>query len=111
MNDEQRNKLIGSNIQKYRKQSGMTQEKLAEALGVTAGHMTAIENGYTGISLPKLIEIMELFNISADRLLGYDVDSVDALNTEIIQLLKNSNETELKLMLDVLRAIKANMIN
>lgn len=107
MNDEQRNKLIGANIQKYRKLARMTQESLAEALGLTSGHMTAIENGYTGISLPKFIEVSEILNVSADRLLGSDSSS-ELLSNEITQLLKNCNEDELELMLAVLRTIKLN---
>lgn len=108
MNDEQRNKLIGANIQKYRKKAKMTQENLAEALGLTSGHMTAIENGYTGISLPKFIEVSEVLNVSADRLLGSDSDSDELLCNEITQLLKDCDKDELELMLAVLRTIKSN---
>ena len=61
--DERRNKLIGANIQKYRKSIGMTQEGLAESLGLSAGHMTALENGYTGISLPKFIEVSKILKM------------------------------------------------
>lgn len=105
--DERRNKLIGANIQKYRKSIGMTQEGLAESLGLSAGHMTALENGYTGISLPKFIEVSKILNVSTDSLLT-DGNSGESLDHEITQLLKNCDEGELKLMLAVLRAIKNN---
>ena len=61
---------LGELIKKERKNSNMTQEKLAETIGVTHSYIAKIEGGYQGASnktLRKLadalqIDIVELYN-------------------------------------------------
>ncbi len=63
--------IIAENIRAYRKQRGMTQEQLAEVLGVSAG---AVYKWESKSSLPELKLIMEMadfFDVSVDTLLGY----------------------------------------
>ncbi len=72
---------IAENIRAYRKQHGLTQEQLAEVLGVSVG---AVYKWESGSSLPELRTIMEmadLFDISVDALLGYRVkdNRIDAI--------------------------------
>ncbi len=62
---------IADNIRARRKERGLTQEQLAEALGVTHG---AVHKWETGQSMPEirlLVEMAELFETSVDALLGY----------------------------------------
>ena len=46
--------LIGSRIKEARRQKGLTQERLAEALGVSVGYISQVERGITRISLDLL---------------------------------------------------------
>ena len=60
---------IGKNIQKRRNALGITQERLAEAVGISVSYMGAVEQGK---KLPKLkifIEIANALHISSDTLL------------------------------------------
>ncbi len=50
-------KLIGARMQKVRKEHRMTQETLAEKLGVTVGYVSQIERGITKANLEMLAEI------------------------------------------------------
>lgn len=62
---------IAENIRAFRKERNLTQEQLAEAMGVTTG---AVHKWEAGMSIPELGLIMELadfFDISVDVLLGY----------------------------------------
>ena len=64
---------IAENIRAYRKQRGLTQEQLAEVLGVSVG---AVYKWESRSSLPELRLIMELadfFVVSADMLPGYQM--------------------------------------
>lgn len=66
---------LAENIKGLRKKSALTQEQLAEALGVTVG---AVYKWEAGLSLPELKLLMELadfFEISVDVLLGYEQQS------------------------------------
>jgi len=63
---------IGENIRSLRKGRGLTQEQLAEALGVTVG---AVYKWEVGLSMPEirmLVEIAKFFEMSVDALLGYE---------------------------------------
>ena len=64
---------IAENIRIYRKQLGLTQEQLAEAMSVSIG---AVYKWESKASMPELRTIMELadfFDISVDTLLGYQM--------------------------------------
>lgn len=64
---------LANNIRRFRKERLLTQEQLAEALGVTAG---AVYKWEAKLSVPELNLIMELadfFDTSVDVLLGYQM--------------------------------------
>lgn len=64
---------LAENIRKMRKQHAMTQEQLAEVLGVTTG---AVHKWEAKLSQPEINLIMEMadfFNTSVDILLGYEM--------------------------------------
>lgn len=60
---------IGANIQAAREQAGYTQERLAEILGFSPNHISAIERGVSAISLDALRKICSLFGVSADAII------------------------------------------
>ena len=80
---------LAENIRQFRKQRKMTQEQLAEVLGVTVG---AVHKWEARLSTPELSLIMEMadyFDISVDVLLGYEMKdhrlnaTIDRLTTLI----------------------------
>ncbi len=62
---------IGENIRKLRKERGLTQEQLAEALGVTVGAVHKWESRQSMPEIRLLVELAEMFGTSVDYLLGY----------------------------------------
>lgn len=62
---------LGEKIRKLRKESGYTQEQLAEALGVTTGAVYKWESGRATPELELLVDIAEFFETSVDALLDY----------------------------------------
>ena len=67
MFDQQR---IGANIMKARKEKGLTQMALADALGVSFQAVSNWERGQTCPDLSNLMELSRLLDISVDALLG-----------------------------------------
>lgn len=64
---------LAENIRSFRKQRSLTQEQLAEVLGVTVG---AVYKWEAGLSIPELnliMEIADFFDTSVDVLLGYEM--------------------------------------
>ena len=76
---------IGSVIRKYRKEAGLTQEDMANKLGVTAPAVNKWENGNTKPDIDLLAPIARLFNISLDTLISFREELSDAEIEEIIQ--------------------------
>ena len=66
---------LHENIRNFRKAKGYTQEKLAEALGVTVGAVSKWENGNNTPDIVMLTIIADFFDVSVDVLLGYDMSS------------------------------------
>ena len=61
---------VGERIQELRKKSSMTQEQLAELLRVSPQAISKWERGVANPDLYLIPDIAEVFNVSADYLLG-----------------------------------------
>ena len=66
---KQINVEIGRNIKQLRESAGLTQEAFSELVGLGEKHISAIERGAVGLSLPTLQRICTLLSVSADRVL------------------------------------------
>lgn len=62
---------LGENIRRLRKENGLTQEQLAEAMGVTTGAVYKWESCKATPELELLVELAEFFETSVDALLDY----------------------------------------
>lgn len=76
MLEVQYKKLIGARIVYYRKINGMTQECLAELVGISPQYLSKIENGNyrKTVSLSVLVGIAEKLNVKIAQLVQ-DIDS------------------------------------
>ena len=61
---------LGKRISQYRKSKGLTQDKLAEQLGVTAQAVSKWENDQSCPDITMLPKLAEIFDITTDELLG-----------------------------------------
>ena len=96
---------IAENIRAYRKQRGLTQEQLAEVLGVSVG---AVYKWESRSSLPELRLIMEMadfFEVSVDALLGYQIKD-NRLNAEVERLWKASRDRDYNALSEAEKAIR-----
>ena len=71
---------LPANISKLRKEHSMTQEQLAEALGVTFASVSKWERGVATPELNLIAEIADLFEVSIDALIGYEFRNNDRDN-------------------------------
>ena len=83
---------IGVRVQQERTRMGLTREQLAEMMDMSVWYITDIERGRSGLSVPGLIQLCEIFGCSADYLLFGRLDSlslaarVDQLPPELRKL-------------------------
>ena len=78
---------LAENICRLRKENNMTQEQLAEALGVSFAAVSKWERGVATPELNLITDMADLFDVSVDVLIGYQLrkNNKDA----VIQRLKN----------------------
>lgn len=63
---------LSQNIKASRKSFGLTQEQLAEAMGVSVGTVSKWESGSSSPDIEMIVELADFFQKSVDSLLGYD---------------------------------------
>lgn len=77
---------IGKKIRAFRKARGLTQEQLAQALGVTAGAVYKWEAELSAPDLSLLVALADFFDTSVDVLLGYELrDNRESVTAERLQ--------------------------
>lgn len=64
-------KLLGINIKKYRDQKALSQNQLAELVGVTREYIADIERGHKRISMKKLFAIADVLEIKCSDLVDF----------------------------------------
>lgn len=62
----------GERIKATRIERKLTQEKLAQAAGISVGFLSDLENGKTKVGADKLLEIAEALDVSLDYLMKGD---------------------------------------
>ena len=65
-------KKLGKNIKKRRKELNLTQQQLADCLGISLNFMGKIEVAFSKPSLDTLIEIAEKLNTTVSDLTKFD---------------------------------------
>ena len=101
---------IGQKIRHFRKANGVSQEELAEKIGISTTHMSHIETGNTKLSLPVLVSIAEALEVRCDDLLFIRaVSSRTDKIEEFVFLLEDCSIQEMDILYDSLKSIKASI--
>lgn len=96
---------IGRRIRTRRLELGMTQEKLAESLGVTYQMCQGWETGTKRVSVNRIADIAKSLMVDANYLL--DIENIEVTNyndKKSIQLVKN-----FRMLSDVLQKVLLNV--
>lgn len=99
-------KAGGRNIQRIRKQRGLTQEQLAELVGCTANTISRIECGSLFPALDTVVTICNALNTTADSILAQYIqaDSVVRWNhlADKLSTLPAAKQDKIEVILDCL---------
>ena len=105
-------KAIGKRIKIARIRTNLTQETVADKIGVTPQHVSNIETGNSSVSLTTLVAIANLLNVSVDELLCDTVlKSKPVFIKEADEIFSDCNEYEVRVLVDVLKATKSSKRN
>ncbi len=64
MKKEEIDKMLGDIFKKYRLKNGLTQEIIAEKLGISVKYISRIENGTGGVKVETLINYINVLGVS-----------------------------------------------
>lgn len=83
--------IIGYRLRELRKENNMSQDDLGKILGVSKVSVSGYENGTRVPSMEILLSILDVFQISADYLLGRELNAVceDEENISVILALSD----------------------
>lgn len=77
--------LLGTKIQKLRKEKNMSQDALAEAIGVTRQSISKWELGDSLPDVEKILLLSEYFHVTTDYLLKEDMKKIEPGNERLNQ--------------------------
>lgn len=86
--------MLGEKIKLYRENLNMTQNEIAEVLGVKSTTISKYESGILEPNIESLKKLSELFNVSIDELLKDDNFDVSKIN--ILDILREQKNMKLK---------------
>jgi transcriptional regulator with XRE-family HTH domain len=69
--DKEKKIALGRSIQKLRKEKGLTQEQLAEKLGITLTYMGYFEIGHRVPNLRMLCKIADILDVKVKELIPF----------------------------------------
>ena len=64
----------GQRFQSFRKEIGLTQQELADKLGLTRSSVARIENGYGNMTMTVMIKAADVFGCTLDTLIGRRIE-------------------------------------
>ncbi len=101
---------IGQRIRKYRKANQLSQEQLADMVGISATHLSHIETGNTKLSLPVFVKIADSLSIKTDELLN-DISDISSneVKKEILELLDNCSTKDTLIIKDLIKSVKISL--
>ena len=101
---------IGQRIRKFRKAYRLSQEQLAEKVGISTTHMSHIETGNTKLSLPLFVKLANVLSIQTDELL-HDTPQKNktAIKGELEEILDSCSMQDIQIIEDVVQAVKVSL--
>lgn len=100
---------LGENIRNYRKKIGLTQEMLADRLGVSGQSVSRWENGTTYPDIDFLPVMARMFGCTTDELLGCGEENTPPSGDELEEAMRKAmfaNPVDADAAIDVMRTVR-----
>jgi transcriptional regulator with XRE-family HTH domain len=96
---------LGATIKQARIAVNLTQDELAEHIGVTGRYIMALENEHKQPSFEVLCKLILALNISADNIFYPENPHTENEKEQLIRLLSQCNERDLKIITATAKAM------
>lgn len=91
--------MLGDKIKELRKKAGLTQQQLANTIGVSRSTIGMLEKNLQGVGNDTLLKLAEFFNVSVDYLLS---DKILDTNVNVDTIFSGSGKLDKKIDTDKL---------
>lgn len=100
-------KLIGTSVREERLKYNLTQEKLAESVGISPSYMGLVERGERIMSVETLVKLSVALGVSTDTLLKASLENAkkDTYALQFSLMMNEMTDEHKQLVLDVVRAM------
>lgn len=88
--------MLGEKIKSYRESKNMTQNEIANVLGVKSATVSKYESGTLEPNIEALKKLSELFEVTIDELLNDKEDEFDISKINILNMLREQKDMKLK---------------
>jgi len=106
MDEEQLKSLFGANVRTVRKNYQLTQEQLAELIGLEPANVSKMENGTHFPSLKTLVKLVDVFGLDISNLFTGNFTRENKKLEKILYDIKNLDEQEFCFLQDVIASLK-----
>lgn len=100
---------IGQQIRKYRKAHRMSQEQLAEKVGISVTHMSHIETGNTKLSLQVFTDIAKALEVSTDDLLSNIAVVRKEQYNDLLSIMDTCSPQQTQIITDMVKSMKVTL--
>ena len=98
---------IGIRLKRYRQKAHLTQEMLADKIDVATSTIAHAESGTSKPSLPLLLKVANVLNITLDQLVCDNLPVAETyLDKDIADLLNDCTITEKQIIRDIITVTK-----
>ena len=99
-------KLLGARIKELRRQAGLTQEELAELVGLDSRHLSRLEVGRHFPSLNSLERIADALHVPLVEFFRFPgEEKIQTLRADLTRFAKRSSESQILLATKVLKLL------
>lgn len=97
---------IGQRVRAFRRAQDLSQEELAEKIGISITHMSHIETGNTKLSLSVFFRLSQALGVGMDDLLREGSSDRSARLLELEEVLAGCDAEQSRIILEVARATR-----
>lgn len=102
---EDKHELFGLAIKNAHIDCGLTQEELAERVGISCRYLIAIENEGRIPKLPTVYQLIYAMHISADQIFYPEHPQADSERAKLIHMLEACADRDIYILLSTAKAI------
>lgn len=96
---------IGKKIQLTRNDMNITQEKLAEMVGISTNYLSKVERGLNSPSAENFLKIVQALNLTLEDFGIRSDNSINIHKEELLQIVYNCDHQNIEALLPVVKSL------